>query len=307
MTVVVAFLFTVLKHYAIIVQISGDTNMKTIDFEQYGIKRKEAFVMDEFAHTVLNELFPVMKGISNGDIHVINYVIFRGKRLIDVVIRYKDLCLPMALDFSIDSDLERRQIKGYRAFYKFNISISNDKMQSILFDDSRDSDFNVKTFKEFLGGDVERFNILYDSYYNKDNSPMQYKQHVLKTTSMDAYSTNDISFDCEFQYMSETSGFFFNIYSNAIEYKKNVDRVEELSYQLKPMDGIISGKFTTIDFWQTIKDNPSMIAEPFRVAIQKHYNVDDYVIPHFDSHIELFNFYNNEQKRIQEISEMIKI
>jgi hypothetical protein len=281
--------------------------MNTIDFVQQGNKRKKAFVVDTFARKVLNDIFPVIQDLSNNDIHVINYVVFRGKRLIDVIVRYKDLCLPMALDFSIDSDLDCTYIKGYRAMYKFNISIANDRFQSILFDDNREDNFNVDTLKEFLGADAERFSILYDSYYNKDNSPMQYKQHVLKAAAPDSKPTSDVSFDCEFQYMSESSGFFFNIYSNGIEYKKNVARVEELSYQLKPMEGIISGKFTSIDFWATIKDNPSMISEPFRFAIKKHYNVDEYVIPHFDSHIELFDFYNAEKIRIKEISDMLKI
>lgn len=281
--------------------------MTMIDFVQKGNKRKQAFVVDNFAREVLDEIFPVIQNLSNNDIHVINYVVFRGKRLIDVIVRYKDLCLPMALDFSIDSDLDCTYIKGYRAMYKFNISIANDRFQSILFDDNREDSFNVDTLKEFLGGDAERFSILYDSYYNKDNSPMQYKQHVLKVRSPDTKLKADISFDCEFQYLNKTSGFFFNIYSNGIEYKKNIERVEELCYQLKPMEGTISGQFTSIDFWSTVKENPSMISEPFRVAIQKHYNVDDYVIPHFDSHIELFDFYNAEKTRIKEISEMIKI
>lgn len=38
----------------------------------------------------------------------------------------------MALNFSIDTDLEGNQLKGYRAIYKFHIAIKNDKMQSVL-------------------------------------------------------------------------------------------------------------------------------------------------------------------------------
>ena len=307
MTFVVVFLFTGLINYAIIVHILGDATMKTTDFEQHGIKRKKAFVDDKLARKVLNELFPVMQCVSNNDSNVVNYVVCSRKRLIDNVVRYKDLYLPIALDFSIDTDLDGLHIKGYQAFYTFHLSIDNDQLQSFVFDNNRKSDFNVKTLQEFLGEEAERFTILYDSYYNKESSPMEFRQHGLKVTSIEHEPIREVSFNCKFKYRNTTSTFSFNIYSNALGYKQDVDRVEELSYQLKPMEGIIEGQFTTLDFWKTIKDNPSMIAEPFRVAIQKHYNVDEYVIPYFDSHIELFDFYNEEQTRIQEVSEMLKI
>lgn len=283
--------------------------MISIDFLQVKEKRKKAFVDDKLLRIVFNQVFPSLKDISNDDIHVLNYVRFRSKRLLDIVVRYKNIIIPIALDFSIESDESSRTIRSFRALYKFKISIDKGEFESILFNIDTIKDFDVDTFKEFLGDDGERFNILYDNYYNY-NSPMQMKQHVMKIKNVDGRIKTDIAFDVDFHYMNETSGFFFNIYSNELDLGANDRekiRVEELSYQLKPMDGVISGKFNQIDFWATIKDDPSMIAEPFRLAIQKHYNVDEYVIPHFDSHIELFNFYNQEQTRIKEISEMIKI
>ena len=186
--------------------------MKTIDFEQQGIKRKQVFINDKLCRKVLNELFPVMESVSNNDINVVSYVIFRRKRLIDIVVRYKDLYLPMSLDFSIDTDIDEC-IKEYQAFYKFHISIENDQLQSFLFDDNRKSDFNVHTFKEFLGDDAERFTILYDSYYNKENSSMKCRQHGLKAASIEQGTKREVSFNCEFEYMNTISKFSFNIYN----------------------------------------------------------------------------------------------
>ena len=281
--------------------------MNDINFSQKGNKRKQAFVNDKLARLVLQDVFPVLKDVSNDDIHVINYVVFRTKRLIDVIIRYKDLCLPVALNFSIDTDLEGNHLKGYRAIYKFHIAIKNNKMQSVLFDAHHEIEFNVDTFKEFLGEDNLRFNTLYDSYYNAHNCPMQFKQHVAKGHKNGQALQPQRAFEAQFEYFTDTSSCCFSLSNNDIETREESEWVEVVQYRLTPLKGTIAGRFDNNDFWSIIQDDPSMIAEPFRIAIQRHYNVDDYVIPHFDSHTELFDFFNQEQHRIQEISEMIKI
>lgn len=281
--------------------------MNDINFSQVGNKRKQAFVNDKFARIVLNEVFPVMKDVSNDNIHVISYVIFRTKRLIDVIIRYKDLCLPMALDFSIDTDLEGIRIRGYRAIYKLHVLIEEDRMQSVLFDTQCDSEFNVDTFKEFLGEDNVRFNTLYESYYNSHNCPMQFKQNVAKGKKEDKYFKPQFAFESQFEYFTDATSYCFSLWNNDIENREEKEWIEDIQYRLMLLKDTISGRFVDMDFWSVIQENPSMIAEPFRVAIQKHYKVDDYVIPHFDSHTELFDFFNSEQHRIQAISEMIKI
>lgn len=281
--------------------------MNDINFSQKGNKRKQAFINDKLARLVLQDVFPVLKDVSNDDIHVINYVVFRTKRLIDVIIRYKDLCLPVALNFSIDTDLKGYFIQGYRAIYKFHIAIKEDKMKSVLFDGYSESDFNVETFKEFLGEDNLRFNTLYDSYYNAHNCPMQFKQHVAKGYKNGQALQPQRAFEAQFEYFTDTSSCCFSLSNNDIETREESEWVEVVQYRLTPLKGTIAGRFDNTDFWSIIQDDPSMIAEPFRIAIQRHYNVDDYVIPHFDSHTELFDFFNQEQQRIQEISEMIKI
>lgn len=284
--------------------------MNDINFLQKGNKRKQAFVNDTFSRIVLNEVFPVLQDVSNDDIHVINYVVFRTKRLIDVIIRYKDLCLPMALDFSINTDLEGSHMRGYRAIYKFHLLIKEDRMKSVLFDRQHESEFNVETFKEFLGDDSLRFNTLYDSYYNAHNCPMQFKQHVAKGCKNGQELKHQISFESQFEYftdITDTSSYCFSLWNNDIENREEKEWIEDIQYRLMLLKDNISGRFVDMDFWSVIRDNPSMIAEPFRVAIQQHYKVDDYVIPHFDSHIKLFDFFNSEQHRIQAISEMIKI
>lgn len=283
--------------------------MYSIDFEQKKSKHKIDFVADTFARTVLGQVFPVLKNISNGDIHVIHYVNFRTKRLIDIVVRYKNICIPLALDLSIDTDLNATRILGFKAGYKFNISVKNDYVQSLIFDPMELQHFDAETFSEFLGDDSVKFSIFYKHYYNKNTTPMKMKQQGSVIKLEDGTIKREISFDADFQYLSSNTGFFFNFYSESIDHKlKNNERKEIVYYQLLPMDGKISGVFSEdFDFWTMIENDPRMISEPFRIAIQNHYKVDEHVVPHFDSHIDLFNYYNENQERIKAISEMIKI
>lgn len=281
--------------------------MKNIDFVQAKNKRKKAFLEDNLSRIVLNDLFPVMVDVDNDDIHVINYVGFRGKRLIDVIVHYKDMYISMALDFMINTNYEATQIKNYKAIYKFNITVDKDKYQDILFDSTEKLKFNPMTFKEFLGADAVKFSLLFDSYYSKKNCPMQFKQIALRELRENGTIHNEISFDTEFFYQTKETGFFFNIFSNEISTNSKEYRTEIISYQLKPIGGIISGTFNDFDFWTALRSDASMIAEPFRFALRTHHNVDDYVIPYFATHTELFDYYNSEKHRIVEISEMIKI
>lgn len=281
--------------------------MKNIDFEQAKNKRKKAFLNDNLSRAVLNEIFPVMVDVNNGDIHVINYVSFRSKRLIDLIIHYKDMYISMALDFMINNDSEISQIKTYKAIYKFNITVDKDKYQDILFDSTEKLKFNPTTFKEFLGADAVKFSLLFDSYYSKKNCPMQFKQTAIRELRENGAIYNDISFDTEFFYQTKETGFFFNIFSNEISTNSKEHRTEVIRYQLKPIGGVISGTFDDFDFWDTLRSDASMIAEPFRFALRNHHGVDEYVIPYFTTHTELFDYYNTEKHRIVEISEMIKI
>lgn len=283
--------------------------MFNIDFEQKKSKHKTSFLADTFARTVLNQVFPAMKNIGNNDINVIHYVNFRTKRLIDVIIRYKNILIPLALDLSIDTDLNATRILGFKAGYKFNISIKNDLFQSLIFDPTEFQPFDAENFIEFLGYDSIKFSLFHKHYYNKNNTPMKMKQQGSVRQLEDGTIQRDISFDADFQYLSSYTGFFFNFYSDSIEHKlKNNEKKGVVYYQLLPMAGKIAGSFSEdFDFWKTIENNPGMISEPFRIAIQNHYKVDDHVVPHFDSHIDLFNYYNENQERIKSISEMIKI
>jgi len=281
--------------------------MKNIDFIQENNKRKRLFNQDALSRLVLNEIFPVMVDVKNDDIHVVNYVSFRRKRLIDVIVHYKDMHIAMALDFMLSDGSDAVRLNDYRAIYKFNISINKDKYQNILFDYKDHLNFNPVTFKEFLGEDAERFSLLFDSYYSKKNCPMQFKQTTLSVRREDGLTYKEIAFDTEFFYQTKETGFFFNIYSNDISYNSKETRNEEISYQLKPIGAIISGNFNDFDFWNTLRSDAAIIAEPFRFALRNHHGVDDYVIPYFATHTELFDYYNSEKHRIVEISEMIKI
>jgi len=247
MTSVVAFLFTVLINYAIIVHILGDATMKTTDFEQHGIKRKKAFVDDKLARKVLNELFPVMQSVSNNDINVVNYVVFRRKRLIDIVVRYKDLYLPIALDFSIDTDLDGLHIKGYQAFYTFHLYIDNDQLQSFVFDNNRKSDFNVNTLQEFLGEEAERFTILYDSYYNKESSPMEKKKsknNIGTTSNSLPFVPNTLPFPQRFQKKRIDAQFskFLDIFKKLEINLPFVESLEQMPKYAKFMKDVLSKK-----------------------------------------------------------------
>lgn len=278
-----------------------------LDFSKQNACFYKNFVNHSLLQKMMATVFPGYSDVKPEQIFIYNYIVFRQKYLIELIVQYKNMLIPLQLDFVTDVKrvndrvVEFPKLYGYKSrFYVDNGKYNSNFFLTVMPRES--TEYYHENHVEFFGEkESEIFTKFYKTFYKKGQQSINYTQRVYDSFIK---SDRNISLDIKSYYSTGDHGHYINMYTDDVSPTKKASEFN-LDVKSNINDYGAKGKFE--DFNNCLKDDLKTIPELFRKMFMEREDVTEELIPLFDSHIELFDYYDKNLETIRTIKKMSDI
>lgn len=263
------------------------------------LQSSDQFFNDEFIKQSMSLMLPKFNQVDKKDIYILQYISFRGKRSCDFIFKYKDIYIPLSINFNEFFELK----------YSVRICFDKGALSSNFFEVDKIDNYNIDQFNDFFENSQwpnvwTPFQKMLADFYHSNGQSIIHKQVVsLKYNQMNEADKIQLSlphvlFDSYSRYEANGNSVFMNIHGESLD--------DDHYVTLKTTQGETSIKIPT-DYMleKSYSMDPLSI---FKSCVLKlHTIIDDNVMADFNDYFDAVKYYHTHQDFFKKLGEMIKI
>lgn len=278
-----------------------------MDFSSQNQTLYDNFINKGIVQKMLRDIFPGYVDVNPSQIFVYSYVSFRQKYLIEIIVQYKTMLIPLQLDFVTiikrvnDNTIELPDMYGYKSkFYVDNGKYNSNFFLTVMPRES--TKYNHKLHTSFFGEkESEIFNKFYNIFYKKGEKSINYTQKVF-----DSFTNPDrhLFLDVKSNYQVGDQWHYLNITTDDITPSK---KSTEFCFDVRSNNHTYGAKSKFSDLEECMNNDLKTLPELFRQMLLRFEDITDELIPYCENHIELFDYYDKNLDTIRTIKKMVDI
>lgn len=277
-----------------------------IDYSNQRSAHHKSFFSNIAIQSTLLSAFPGYKSILKKQVYVYSFVCFRQKYLIELLIQYKGMVIPIHLDLEtkIIDGVEKPNEFSYSTAFQIKDGFYNSNMVPTIY--LEDQEYNHDWHVEFFGlKEMLFFDRFFEKFYNAGKQSIHFKQKVYdKVKPEPDCDYRKVFFDVTSYYLNEDNGHFINMYTNQQNDKKPP---EKFYMNVKSMNHNYSADNTFSAFMECFNSEFDFVSEFFRKMLLHREAVVEELIPSFDNYIDLFNYVDSNIENIRAVKKMMEI